>query len=84
MNKSCASFLCQVVTNTHTMTVHSRYDPSGLGDSQGLKLTETSFSLWLEDAKEILSKVAEGPQIVICSSMGCWVSVVVVYDFVVN
>lgn len=57
------------------MMVHSRYDPSGLGESEGVKLTDTRFSLWLEDAREMLVNVADGPQIVVCSSMGCWVSV---------
>lgn len=71
-----ACFLAITINSTHTMLTHSRYDPSGLGDSKGVKLTETKFSLWLEDAREMLLKVTDGPQIVVCSSMGCWVSVV--------
>lgn len=51
-----------------------RYDPSGLGESEGMTKAETRFSIWLEDAKEMLLNVAEGPQIVICSSMGCWIT----------
>ncbi|XP_050740348.1 palmitoyl-protein thioesterase ABHD10, mitochondrial-like [Eriocheir sinensis] len=51
-----------------------RYDPSGLGESQGVSMTDTRFSLWLEDANEMLLKVADSPQIVVCSSMGCWLT----------
>lgn len=50
------------------------YDPSGLGESEGVSLTDTKFSLWLEDAKEMLLKVTDSPQIVVCSSMGCWLT----------
>lgn len=59
--------------------MHSRYDPSGLGESEGVSLMESKFSLWLEDAKEMLLKVAVNPQIVVCSSMGCWVSIMLWY-----
>ncbi|KAK8743015.1 hypothetical protein OTU49_001489 [Cherax quadricarinatus] len=51
-----------------------RYDPSGLGKSEGVKMTETTMSLWLEDATEMLLKMTDGAQIVIASSMGCWIS----------
>lgn len=51
-----------------------RYDPSGLGESKGVHPIETTMSLWLEDATEMLLKVTDGPQIVIASSMGCWLS----------
>ena len=54
--------------------LNSRYDPSGLGESEGVNKTEARFCLWLDDAKEMLLNVTDGPQIVICSSMGCWVS----------
>ncbi|KAG0729421.1 Mycophenolic acid acyl-glucuronide esterase, mitochondrial [Chionoecetes opilio] len=42
-----------------------RYDPSGLGESEGVKKTETRFSLWLEDAQEMLLNATDGPQIVV-------------------
>lgn len=51
-----------------------RYDPSGLGESEGVPITETRLSLWLEDATEMLLKMSHGPQVVIASSMGCWIS----------
>ncbi|XP_045596027.1 palmitoyl-protein thioesterase ABHD10, mitochondrial [Procambarus clarkii] len=51
-----------------------RYDPSGLGKSEGIKMTETTMSLWLEDATEMLLKMTDGPQIVLASSMGCWIT----------
>lgn len=51
-----------------------RYDPSGLGESEGMTKAEARMSIWLEDAEEMLLNVAEGPQIVIGSSLGCWVS----------
>ncbi|KAK3865845.1 hypothetical protein Pcinc_028587 [Petrolisthes cinctipes] len=51
-----------------------RYDPSGLGETRGIKPMNSDFSLWVEDASQILQHVTEGPQIVVASSMGCWVT----------
>ena len=65
---------CEITCVLIAMVFGCRYDPSGLGDSEGRTKAETRFSIWLEDAKEMLLNVAEGPQIVICSSMGCWVN----------
>ncbi|KAK7076410.1 Mycophenolic acid acyl-glucuronide esterase, mitochondrial [Halocaridina rubra] len=51
-----------------------RYDPSGLGESEGVHVTETLFSMWVQDAKEILLRATDGPQLVVGSSMGGWIS----------
>lgn len=63
--------------------LNSRYDPSGLGESEGVNKIEARFSLWLDDAKEMLVNMTEGPQIVICSSMGCWVSPFESYSYII-
>lgn len=57
-----------------------RYDPSSLGESQGMEKTECTFPVWLNDAKEMLN-MTEGRQIVICSSMGCWITIHLVRMF---
>lgn len=51
----------------------ARYDPSGLGETEGVKQTETTLTVWLEDAAQVLSNLTDGPQLVVASSMGGWV-----------
>ncbi|KAK4315252.1 hypothetical protein Pmani_013523 [Petrolisthes manimaculis] len=58
-----------------------RYDPSGLGESRGVKPMHSDFSLWVEDASQILQHVTEGPQIIVASSMGCWVTCLLASQF---
>ncbi|XP_068208762.1 palmitoyl-protein thioesterase ABHD10, mitochondrial-like [Palaemon carinicauda] len=54
-----------------------RYDPSGLGESEGVEVTQVTFHHWVQDATEILQRVTEGPQLVVGSSMGGWISTIV-------
>ena len=49
-----------------------RFDYSGHGMSTG-KLKETYFSDWYKDAEFLITKLTEGKQILIGSSMGGWV-----------
>lgn len=51
-----------------------RYDPSGMGESEGVDVKEVLFSQWIQDAKEVLLRVTDGPQLVVGSSMGGWIS----------
>ncbi|XP_064104785.1 palmitoyl-protein thioesterase ABHD10, mitochondrial-like isoform X1 [Macrobrachium nipponense] len=57
-----------------------RYDPSGLGESKGVKITQVTFSHWVRDAREILLRVTEGPQLVVCSSMGGWITSIIAQE----
>ena len=50
-----------------------RFDYSGHGQSSG-KFTEGCIGDWAEDAQAILEQVCEGPQVLVGSSMGGWVS----------
>lgn len=57
---------------------HHRYDPTALGESDGLvERKDARFAHWLLDAEEVLLKLTDGPQLVIGSSMGGWVNTVV-------
>ena len=51
-----------------------RFDYSGHGSSAG-KFEELTLSQWIDDALVILDTVAEGPQVIVGSSMGAWVMV---------
>lgn len=51
----------------------TRFDYRGHGISSG-KLEEHTISDWLADAELILAQVAEGPQIIVGSSMGGWIA----------
>jgi pimeloyl-ACP methyl ester carboxylesterase len=46
----------------------------GHGNSSG-DFTNASVSRWTEDALQIITKVCEGPQIIVGSSMGGWIMV---------
>ncbi len=48
-----------------------RFDYSGHGESEG-KFTDGTIGQWLEESLAILREVAQGPQILIGSSMGGW------------
>ena len=50
-----------------------RYDYRGHGLSSG-KYEETSLSEWLEDTTNIIMSLTEGPQILVGSSLGGWLS----------
>jgi pimeloyl-ACP methyl ester carboxylesterase len=51
-----------------------RFDYSGHGESTG-EFEALTMSHWIGDALAILDTVAEGPQIIVGSSMGAWVMV---------
>jgi pimeloyl-ACP methyl ester carboxylesterase len=50
-----------------------RFDYSGHGESSGT-FAEGCIGDWAEDALEALSKLTEGPQILVGSSMGGWIA----------
>lgn len=50
-----------------------RFDYSGHGASSG-KFEEGSIGAWAEDAVEAFNKLTEGPQILVGSSMGGWIA----------
>ena len=49
-----------------------RFDMFGHGESSG-RFQDGSISRWTEDAVEVITRLTEGPQILIGSSMGGWV-----------
>ena len=51
----------------------TRFDYSGHGRSGG-RFEEGTISRWLEEARAIFERYAQGPQIVIGSSMGGWIA----------
>ncbi|MEM9715653.1 MAG: alpha/beta hydrolase [Pseudomonadota bacterium] len=53
-----------------------RFDYSGHGQSSGA-FTDGCISEWADDAKEIILAKTKGPQILIGSSMGGWISLLV-------
>lgn len=50
-----------------------RFDYSGHGDSSGL-FEEGSIGDWAEDARHAIEALTEGPQILVGSSMGGWIA----------
>ena len=50
-----------------------RFDYSGHGQSSG-EFTEGSIGDWADDAAEAISTLTEGPQVLVGSSMGGWIS----------
>ena len=51
-----------------------RFDYRGHGGSTG-QFEETSISDWLEDTKRIITELTSGPQILVGSSLGGWISI---------
>lgn len=51
---------------------YTRFDYSGHGQSEGA-FTDGTIGQWAADARAILEQVASGPQIVVGSSMGGWI-----------
>lgn len=49
-----------------------RFDYFGHGESSG-KFTEGTIGRWVEDTITVLDEIAEGPQILVGSSMGGWI-----------
>ena len=52
-----------------------RFDYSGHGASSG-EFTEGAIGDWAADAAEIIEAVTEGPQVLVGSSMGGWISLI--------
>jgi pimeloyl-ACP methyl ester carboxylesterase len=50
-----------------------RFDYSGHGESGG-DITKGTISRWLEEATAVFDRYAQGPQILIGSSMGAWIA----------
>ena len=50
-----------------------RFDCSGHGQSSGT-YAETSIAEWYQDARSVLLNLAEGPQVLVGSSMGGWLA----------
>ncbi len=50
-----------------------RFDYSGHGQSSG-EFTQGAIGDWAEDAEEVLSRLTQGPQVLVGSSMGGWIS----------
>jgi esterase/lipase len=53
-----------------------RFDYSGHGKSSG-RFIDGTISSWYKDALEIITKVTVGPQILVGSSMGGWISLLI-------
>jgi pimeloyl-ACP methyl ester carboxylesterase len=60
--------------------VLTRFDYRGHGFSGGV-FEESTIGDWLEDAATILEKVAQGPQILVGSSMGGWIMLLLAIRF---
>ena len=56
-------------------TDNSRYDPSGIGDSNG-SLETVEFSDWVENAATVLERLGSSDNVVVGSSMGGWISLI--------
>ena len=50
-----------------------RFDYAGHGQSSG-KFEDGTIGLWLQDALAVIDHIAQGPQILVGSSMGGWIS----------
>lgn len=50
-----------------------RFDYQGHGQSSG-KFADGTIGLWLKDALAVIDQLAEGPQILVGSSMGGWIA----------
>lgn len=53
----------------------TRYDPTGIGETKGVRFSEARYSDWLFDASQMLEKVVNpGKTVVIGSSLGGWMA----------
>ena len=55
------------------MRAFIRFDYSGHGSSGG-DFTDGTIGAWVEDALSVLAELTEGPQVLVGSSMGGWIS----------
>ncbi len=71
MEGSKATFLQEMAKNQGRAFL--RFDYSGHGQSSG-EFTEGCIGDWAQDASEIISALTDGPQVIIGSSMGGWIA----------
>ncbi|MDF1620213.1 alpha/beta hydrolase [Pseudothioclava nitratireducens] len=57
-----------------------RFDYSGHGASEGA-FTDGAIGDWFEDARDAIMSLTEGPQILVGSSMGGWISLLMCRDY---
>jgi pimeloyl-ACP methyl ester carboxylesterase len=57
-----------------------RFDYSGHGESDGV-LTDGTIGRWLEESTAVFDAFCRGPQIVIGSSMGGWLALLMLHEF---
>src|SRR5262249_10693831 len=62
---------------TQTGRACTRFDYSGHGESSGA-FTEGTIGRWLEDATAVFEACSRGPQILVGSSMGGWLALLLV------
>lgn len=53
-----------------------RFDYSGHGDSSGL-FEEGSIGDWVQDARSVIEALTDGPQVLVGSSMGGWIALLI-------
>jgi pimeloyl-ACP methyl ester carboxylesterase len=51
-----------------------RFDYAGHGQSSG-QFEDGTIGAWTQDALEVLDRVAQGPQVIVGSSMGGWIAI---------
>ncbi len=56
-----------------------RFDYSGHGESEG-KFTDGTIGRWLEEARDVFTRFCRGPQVVVGSSMGGWLALLLVRE----
>jgi pimeloyl-ACP methyl ester carboxylesterase len=56
-----------------------RFDYSGHGESQG-KFTEGTISRWLEESVAVFHAYCDGPQVMVGSSMGAWLALLLMRE----
>ena len=71
MTGTKATFLEEKCAQRHQSYV--RFDYTGHGQSGG-RFEEGNISTWLSDAEAVLEKLTSGPQILVGSSMGGWIA----------
>lgn len=57
-----------------------RFDYSGHGASEGA-FTDGAIGDWFEDARDAIMSLTEGPQVLVGSSMGGWISLLMCRDY---